>query len=336
MTRKFSVVYVVGGAGYVGSNLVPKLLDAGYEVRVLDLFLFGDSVFAEHENHPNLVKIKGDMRDRDLLEKTIPGSDAIIHLACVSNDSSFDLNPILSKSINYECFPDIIDVAKKNKVKRFVYASSSSVYGLKDLSDVTEDVPIDPLTGYSKYKALCEDLLLEAREPGFSVLVIRPATICGYANRVRLDLIVNILTNQAVNNKKITLFGGSQMRPNIHIEDMTDLYLQSLIWEDKQIDGKVYNVGCQNHSLKDIAEIVKSVVGEDVSVVSQQTDDNRSYHICSEKIKKELGFIPKRTIKDAVVSLVQAFKASKIPNSMTDPVYYNLKVMQASDLKATL
>jgi nucleoside-diphosphate-sugar epimerase len=321
-------VLVTGGAGYVGSVLVPKLLDQGYNVKVLDLYLYGKDVLDTVEDHPNLTQICGDMRDRELLESIMPGCDAIIHLACISNDPSFDLDPALGRSINYDAFFDLVDVAKKEGVKRFIYASSSSVYGIKQEPNVTEDLPRDPLTDYSKYKAMCEDILLKAREPGFVTFILRPATVCGYSPRLRLDLTVNILTNLAVNNNKITVFGGAQKRPNIHIEDVTDLYVQSLAWPDERIDGKIYNAGYENHQVIEIAECVKDVVGRDVEIVVTPSDDHRSYHISSEKIKNELGFEPKHSIQDAVQDLVSAFEAGKIPNPLTDTRYSNVKKMQ--------
>ena len=231
-------VLVTGGAGYVGAVLVPKLLQAGYQVKVLDLYIYGTDVLAAVKNHPNLEEIQGDIRDRALLEKVMPGCDAVIHLACISNDPSFELDPDLGRSINYDAFVDLVDVAKDSGVKRFIYASSSSVYGIKETDNVTEDLPLLPLTDYSRYKALCEEVLLSKREPGFVTLVLRPATVCGYSPRQRLDLVVNILTTQAINNGKITVFGGQQKRPNIHIEDMTDLYLKSLQCQMKLSMGK--------------------------------------------------------------------------------------------------
>ena len=261
MTDKIRQVLITGGAGYVGSVLVPKLLRAGYEVKVIDLYLYGDHVLDEVKHHPNLEQIKGDIRNRDLLEKIMPGCDAVIHLACISNDPSFELDPGLGKSINYDAFLDLVDVAKENGVKRFIYASSSSVYGIKETENVTEDLPLEPLTDYSKYKALCEEVLLEKREPGFVTLILRPATVCGYSPRLRLDLTVNILTNHAVNNGKITVFGGEQKRPNIHIEDMTDLYVKCLEYPDQAIDGKIFNAGYENHKVKEIAEMVQMLLG---------------------------------------------------------------------------
>lgn len=325
-------VLITGGAGYVGAILVPKLLQAGYQVKVLDLYIYGKDVLNQVKNHPHLEEVQGDIRNRSLLEKIMPGCDAIIHLACISNDPSFELDPDLGRSINYDAFFDLVNVAKDTGVKRFIYASSSSVYGIKETENVTEDLPLMPLTDYSRYKALCEEILLSKREPGFTTLVIRPATVCGYSPRQRLDLVVNILANHAVNNHKITVFGGEQKRPNIHIEDMTELYLKSLQWPDEAIDGKIFNAGYENHTLMEIAEMTRQVVGESVEIVTTPTDDPRSYHISSEKIKQELGFIPDHTIKEAIEDLVAAFKANQIPDPMTDIRYYNVKMMKHLNL----
>jgi nucleoside-diphosphate-sugar epimerase len=324
-------ILVTGGAGYVGAVLVPQLLDAGYAVKVIDLYLYGDNVLDAARGNPALTEIRGDIRDRALLDEIMPGCDAVIHLACISNDPSYELNPALGKSINYDAFLGLVDSAKAAGVKRFIYASSSSVYGIKDTENVTEDLPLDPLTDYSKYKALCETYLEEARAPGFTTLVIRPATVCGYSPRLRLDLTVNILTNHALNNGLIKVFGGEQKRPNIHIQDMVDIYLLALAAPDEAIDGKIFNAGYQNHRVRELAEMVRSVVGE-VPIEVTPSNDQRSYHISSEGIGKELGFVPRHTIEDAVRDLVAAFKAGKIPNPMDDERYYNIRLMQSVDL----
>ncbi|HLO84514.1 MAG TPA: NAD-dependent epimerase/dehydratase [Nostocaceae cyanobacterium] len=326
-------VFVTGGAGYVGAVLVPQLLQAGYEVKVLDLYIYGKDVLAAVKDHPNLEEIQGDMRDRQLLEKVIPGCDAIIHLACISNDPSFELDPDLGRSINYDAFFDLVDVAKNSGVKRFIYASSSSVYGIKETENVTEDLSLMPLTDYSRYKALCEEVLMSKREPGFVTLILRPASICGYSPRQRLDLVVNIFTNQAVNNGKITVFGGQNKRPSLHIQDMVDVYLKSLEWPDEVIDGKIFNVAYENYTVAEIADITRKVVGESVEIVTTPTNDTRSYHVSSEKIKQELGFVPSHTVEDAVRDLVAAFKANQIPDPMTDNRYYNVKVMKDLNFK---
>jgi nucleoside-diphosphate-sugar epimerase len=320
-------VLVTGGAGYVGAVLVPQLLAQGHHVRVLDLFLFGKHVFEGVQPQAALEPIEGDLRDREVVDRAMAGCDAVIHLACVSNDPSFELDPGLGKSINYDAFFGLVDSARQAGVRRFVYASSSSVYGVKTEPDVTEDLPLEPLTDYSRYKAMCERVLLENRAPGFAVLVLRPATVCGYSPRLRLDLSVNILTNQAVNQRKIKVFGGEQKRPNIHIEDMTDLYVKSLEWPEALIDGQIYNAGYDNLTINAIAGLVRDLVGSDVQIERTPTNDLRSYHISSEKIKRELGFVPRRTIADAARDLVTAFRAGKIPDPQAAR-YYNIKTLQ--------
>ena len=327
MAKKVEQVLVTGGAGYVGSVLTPKLLAAGYRVKVLDWCIFGEEALDAVRDHQGLELIRGDIRDRGLLESAMPGCDAVIHLACVSNDPSFDLDPKLGKSINYDAFVDLVDVARRSSVHRFIYASSSSVYGIKSDPNVTEDLPLEPLTDYSKYKALCEDVLLESRRPGFCTLILRPATVCGYSSRLRLDLTVNILTNHAFHNGKIKVFGGEQMRPNLHIEDMTDLYLRSLEWPVDAIDGQIFNAGYENHRVAEIATLVKGVVG-DVEIETTPSDDLRSYHICSDKIRKQLGFEPQHDVANAARDLVEAFQAGKVPAAMTDSRYYNVTLMK--------
>jgi nucleoside-diphosphate-sugar epimerase len=331
-------VLVTGGAGYVGAVLVPRLLEQGYRVRVLDLFVFGSQVFDAVKNDPNLEQIKGDLRDQDLLGKSLAGCDAVIHLACISNDPSFELNPTLGRSINYDAFPPLVALSKAAGVRRFIYASSSSVYGVSNCPDVTEEHPLVPLTDYSKYKGLCEPILLAERSPSFTPVIIRPATVCGYSPRQRLDLTVNILTNHAVNLGRITVFGGQQMRPNLHIDDMVDLYLLLLEVPEERIAGQIFNAGYHNHTVSDLAEQVREVVRQEVpgrdhvEVVTTPSDDHRSYHISSEKIKRLLCFVPRRSVADAARDLVAAFQAGKLPNAMTDARYSNIKTMQQVSL----
>jgi nucleoside-diphosphate-sugar epimerase len=326
-------VLVTGGAGYVGSALVPRLLAEGHRVTVLDLYLYGADVFAPLRANPNLIEVKDDLRDPMAVERALAGCDAVIHLACISNDPSYDLDPALGKSINYDAFRPLVRTAKRAGVRRFIYASSSSVYGIKDEPEVTEDLPLEPLTDYSKYKALCERELLEEREPGFVAVVVRPSTVCGYAPRLRLDLTVNILTNHAINNGKIMVFGGGQKRPNIHIADMVELYVNLLQQPDERIDGETFNAGYENFTVMEIARMVRETLGSDIPIEVTPTNDNRSYHVSSEKMRRRLGFVPTHTIADAVRDLADAFAAGKIPDPMVDPVYYNIKLMQQVKLK---
>ena len=334
MNNPIGNVLVTGGAGYVGAVLVPKLLRAGYAVTVLDWYLYGADVFDDVKHDPNLTQIKGDIRDPEAVRRAVRDQDAVIHLACISNDPSFELNPDLGRSINFDAFAPLVKAAKRASARRFIYASSSSVYGVSERDNVDELHPLNPLTDYSKYKAMCEPILLTEQVSDFVPIIIRPATVCGYSPRLRLDLTVNILTNHAVNNGKITVFGGSQLRPNLHIEDMTDLYVQLLDEPDERVAGCTFNAGYQNHSVADIADIVRRVVSGmmpdrgEIQIVTTPTDDLRSYHISSDRIRNELGFVPKRTIEDAVRDLVTAFTAGKIIDPMNNPRDYNIKTMR--------
>ena len=325
-------VLVTGGAGYVGAVLVPKLLQAGYAVTVLDLYLYGEEALKECRAHPGLREIKGDIRDGKAVKQALEGCDSVIHLACISNDPSFELNPDLGRSINLDSFVPLVRAAKDAGVKRFIYASSSSVYGIKEGVEVTEELSLEPLTDYSKFKAECEILLSREKAPGFVTVTIRPATVCGYSPRQRLDVVVNILTNLGFHKGEISVFGGAQLRPNIHIEDMTDAYLLLLSAAEKDIDGKVFNAGYENHSVMQLAEMVQRNVGQHVKLAVRPTDDLRSYHVSSRKIKDELGFEASHSIEDAVIGLIKAFKDGKLPDSLDDPRYFNIKMMQKVNL----
>lgn len=326
---KLHKILVTGGAGYCGSRLVPQLLDSGYEVTVYDTMYF-TSNFLPKKN-PNLRLIKGDIRDIQNFERAVNGMDAVINLACISNDASFELDEDLSTTINLKAFEPMVIASKRAGVKRFIYASSSSVYGISDKPDVTEEHPLLPLTLYNKYKGECEPLLKSHTDDNFIGVIFRPATICGYAPRQRLDLTVNILTNLAVNKRKITVFGGSQTRPNLHIQDYCDV-VQLLLEADKEkIKNETFNVGSQNLKISDIALIVKSIVEarfperEGIEIITSLSDDTRSYHINSDKIKRVLGFTPKYMISDAIHELCDAFESNKLPNSLTDDIYFNVK-----------
>jgi nucleoside-diphosphate-sugar epimerase len=276
--------------------------------------------------------IKGDIRDTSLLERELPNHDIVIHLACISNDPSFELNPKLGRSINLDAFTPLVEIAKKNLVKRFIYASTSSVYGIKKEIDVDETMSLEPLTDYSKYKVDCEVILKRYISEDFTPIIIRPATVCGYSPRQRLDVVVNILTNLAYHKRSVSVFGGKQLRPNIHIEDMAKAYEALIEAPKSKVSGEIFNVGYENRSVFDLANTVKKVIGNDVSLKLSPTNDNRSYHISSKKIKRVLSFEPINTISDAVNDLKLAFKKGLLPNSLTDEKYFNIKRMTSINL----
>jgi len=332
MTRKFDHVLVTGGTGYCGSVLVPQMLNMGYKITVYDIQYYGCD-FLPLDN-PDLTVVKGDVRDIKKLEPLMADVDAVLHLACISNDASFELDENLSTTVNLDAFEPIVIVAKNAGVKRFVFASSSSVYGISEEPDVKEDHPLVPLTLYNKYKGMCEPLLFKHTDENFVGVVYRPATVCGYGPRQRLDVSVNILTNLAVNKGNITVFGGSQLRPNLHIQDYADLCKVLLEAPDEKIANEIFNCGYENMSIMEIAETVKKVVAEEfpdkdeIGIKVTPSDDLRSYHINSDKVTEHLGFKPKYSVEDAIRSLCQAFRDGKLPNSLDDDNYFNVRTMK--------
>ena len=327
---KFKKVFITGGAGYVGSALVPELLKKGYHVIVYDIYIYGN-VLAPH---PNLKEIKGDIRNRDNLIEAANGCDAFIHLACISNDPSFDLDPELGKSVNYDAFKNVIDAVKIGGIKRLIVASSTSQYGIKPNVDVTEDIEPEPITDYAKYKLECERLLQNTEMRNIEYVFVRPATLCGYAPRLRLDVSVNILTINALVNKKIKIFGGSQMRPVLNIKDMVSFYELMLEAPREKIHRHAFNISNQNVTIREIAEMVKKVIGDNsIEFEVTPTNDPRSYHINTDKIKNILGFECKFSLQEAIKSLIDAYNKNLIVDGLNNPIYYNIKRMKEINLK---
>ena len=274
---------------------------------------------------------------RKNLEKSCKNHDIFLHLACISNDTSFELNNKLSKSINFDCFEPMVKIAKKNKTSRFIYASTSSVYGLSSKRNVTENHKLIPLTLYNKYKGMCEPKLFKHTDENFVGVIFRPATVCGYSDRLRLDLSVNILTNFGYNKKIINVFGGDQLRPNLHILDYCDAVLKLIKAPNYKIENQIFNVGHQNMTIMNIAKKIKKILETKlktkIQIIKTKSNDKRSYHINSSKISRILNFKPKRNIESAVKELIDAFKKNKIKRSFNDDKYYNVKTLKKLKIK---
>ena len=328
-------VLVTGGLGYVGSVLVPILLqDARIsKVVVYDLNLYGNYL----KPHSKLKVIEADIRDVEKLKNSLKNVHTVIHLACISNDPSFELDPALGKSVNLDSFIPLVESCKSTGVCRFINASSSSVYGVKDEPHVTEDMSLNPLTDYSKYKAQTEEILLEVTKNYMESVSIRSATVFGYSPRQRLDVIVNILTNHAYHNRRIKIMGsGRQLRPNVHIKDIAYLYYNLCFASSYKIDGEIFNYGGPNYSVLKIADIVKSQVGEDVITEFVPSNDDRSYQISSQKITNKLGFIPSNDILYGVHELVEAFKVGLLKDTFNNKNYFNIEAMKTDEVKKKL
>ena len=322
-------IFITGGGGYVGSVLTEELLELGHEVTVYDYFLYGNNLPINN----NLNLIKGDIRDIKKITESLKGHDVFIHLACISNDPSFELNPKLGKEINFDCFEPIVKAVKNSSINHFIYASSSSVYGIKEELNVIESMELSPLTDYSRFKADCEKILLNYTDNDFITTILRPATVCGFSTRLRLDLVVNILTNHAFYNQVINVYGGHQLRPNIHIKDMVETYVLLIDNTSNLKNGEIYNVGNQNYTVNDIANIVKHEIGSNVTINHINSDDNRSYHICSKKIESDLGYKPKRDIALAVNDIMSYFRKYELTDTFTNPIFHNIKRMRELNMK---
>jgi nucleoside-diphosphate-sugar epimerase len=305
-------ILVTGGCGYKGSVLVPKLLARGYKVRVLDIMWFGNFL----EPHPNLEVIQGDVCDIDQI--SLDDIDVIIHLSSVANDPCSDLDPKLTWEISALATMQLADKAARTGLKQFIYASSGSVYGIKEEEQVTEDLVLKPISEYNKTKMVSERVLLSYSD-NMKVQIIRPATVCGYSPRMRLDVSVNMLTMQALSKGKITVFGGKQVRPNIHIDDITDVYLHLIDHPD--VCG-IYNAGFENISILDIAKLAAKHIPVEIEVT--ESNDPRSYRVNSDKLLAT-GFKPKKSVEHAVQEIIEKYQSGAVKD---EERYYNLKWMQ--------
>ena len=309
-------ILVTGGCGYKGHVLIPKLLARGYEVIAFDLQWFGNFLLP----HKNLSIIKGDVRDIESIP--LNEVDCIIHLSSIANDPCSELDPQLTWEVSALATMQLADKARRKGIKRFIYASSGSVYGVKEELQVTEDLELKPISEYNKTKMVGERVLLSYQDD-MVVQIVRPATVCGYSPRMRLDVSVNLLTMQALSKGKITIFGGDQVRPNIHIDDITDLYLHLI--DHPEYTG-IYNAGFENISIKDIGYLITKHVPAEITITA--SNDPRSYRINSDKLLST-GFKPKKTVDDAVQEIIQKYKNNELKD---EDHFYNLKWMQQTVL----
>ncbi len=330
-------VLITGGFGYVGSRLVPHLLELGHHVRVLDLMLYTEAGLQALEQNPSFQKwkgrfefIQGDTRNPDDVQRSVSGIEAVIHLAAISNDPTGEIDDTLTRQVNFDAVGLLLAQCRAARVQRFINASSSSVFGIKDVPDVTEALEPEPLTAYSRYKMLSEWLVTAAAAPDFCTVNIRPATICGYSPRQRFDLTVNKLTADAVRKRVITVHGGEQRRPNVGITDMINLYGKLLDLDAALINGRTFNFGFENHKVIDIARIVQTELA-DLKVEIKVTDtlDKRDYHISSKKMLNTLGYKPVSSIQQEVGELRKALTSGAFPD-IDAPQHYNMKFMKLS------
>ncbi len=309
-------VLVTGGCGYKGTVLVPKLLERGYKVHVLDAQWFGNFL----PTHPNLTVTNGDVRDIDSIN--LQNVDTVIHLSSVANDPCGDLDPKLTWEISALATMQLADKAVRQGVKQFIFASSGSVYGIKDEDQVTEDLELKPISEYNKTKMVSERVLLSYQDD-MIVQVIRPATVCGTSPRMRLDVAVNLLTMQALEKGKITVFGGNQARPNIHMDDITDVYLHFI---DHPSYTGIFNAGFENITILDIANLITKYIP--VEIIVTESNDPRSYRINSDKLLAT-GFEPKKTVEHAVQEIIESYRSGALKD---EDHFYNLKWMQKTGI----
>jgi len=322
-------VLVIGGGGYVGTELQGFLLGKGFQVRVLDTFWYKDGMQTELAKvfESGIEYIRADVRDKPAMISSMVGITHCIHLACISNDPSYELDPKLSESINYLAFKTFVDALNQSGIQRVIYASSSSVYGVKTEPNVTEELSCEPRTDYSKFKVACEADLLSNVRRGITVSILRPSTVCGVSNRQRFDLVVNALTINALVNGVINVDGGEQYRPNLHIKDMLRAYATLLDAESTLINQEVFNVAGENLKVIDIARKVQQKINKSIEIKIIQVIDDRSYRVSGEKILRVLKFSPEFQVDDAIEDIKQAYLAGKFDNT-TDDKYYNLKTMK--------
>lgn len=321
---------VTGGAGYIGAVLVPELLEEGHHVTVFDAFLYGTDPSSDPIVHERCEKIRGDIRDFAAVDQVLEqgGFDALIHLAAISNDPSSELDHEVTETVNLRAVDHLMHAAKKYGVGRFLYASSASVYGIKEEEDVTEELFLDPITIYAKCKAEGEKILNSLVDDSFVGVSVRSATVCGYSPRLRLDLTINLLTDQALTDQRIRVFGGAQMRPNVHIRDLTAFYRMLLTAPAEKISARAFNISRRNASVMDLAEMIRDELDSSLPIDTVPSNDPRSYHLSADRARRELGFEPRHDLVTAVRELREAYRSGRISDSGSN-IYRNVAWMKA-------
>jgi len=310
--------------------LVPELIDEGYDVTVLDAFLYGTDPAVDPIIHERCANIRADIRDFENVDAILAAGDwdTVIHLAAISNDPSSELDPQVTESVNLDAVNHLMHSAKRHGVKRFLYASSASVYGVKETENVTEDLPLDPITIYAKCKAEGEAILNRLVDSDFVGVSVRSATVCGYSPRLRLDLTINLLTDQGLKDGRIRVFGGNQMRPNVHVRDLTAFYRMLITAPADKIAGKAFNVSRENASVMALAEMIRDELDPSLPIDTVPSNDPRSYHLCADHARRELGFEPQYDLVAAVKELRDAYQSGKVPDSQSE-IYRNVAWMKA-------
>ncbi len=310
---------VTGGAGYIGAVLVPELLEEGHHVTVFDAFLYGTDPSSDPIVHERCEKIRGDIRDFAAVDQVLEQGrfDALIHLAAISNDPSSELDHEVTETVNLRAVDHLMHAAKKYGVGRFLYASSASVYGIKD-----------PITIYAKCKAEGEKILNGLVDDSFVGVSVRSATVCGYSPRLRLDLTINLLTDQALTDQRIRVFGGAQMRPNVHIRDLTAFYRMLLTAPAEKISARAFNISRRNASVMDLAEMIRDELDSSLPIDTVPSNDPRSYHLSADRARRELGFEPRHDLVTAVRELREAYRSGRVSDSGSN-IYRNVAWMKA-------
>jgi|TARA_B100000780_G_scaffold279167_1_gene256118 nucleoside-diphosphate-sugar epimerase len=306
-------ILVTGGGGYVGTLLIDELLNNGHQITVLDTFWFGNFL----QKNKNLEIIKEDIRNLSI--EKIKGHQTIIHLANIANDPTVAMDPELSWNVNVLGTHSLIDKASRAGVEHFIFGSSGSVYGVKEEPNVVEDMVLVPISTYNKTKMIAERVIMSYSE-SLKVHCIRPATVCGYSPRMRLDISVNLLTMQALKYGEITVFGGSQTRPNINIKDMINVYLHFI--NNSNIENGYYNAGLENMTILKIAEIIKEKTGATIKI--EPSNDPRSYRQNSDKLIST-GFKFQYNVVNAIEEIIAKYNNKILEDK---EIYYNLKVMK--------